>query len=352
MIKNRLSFIQDKLSEQAALFITKESDIHYYTGFNFLVSEEREAYLIITKSSANLLYASFNPLTKIDEITYFPDIYKSKLIEHLKSIIKKNSIKEISIDKSQTYVLESELLGSLEIKVTEMSSTLIPNQKMVKDKEEILHIKKAAKISKKSFKELQKKIKAGITEIKIKELLEKIMKEKGSEQPAFPTIVAFGENSALPHHQPTNKKLKNNMAVLIDFGATYKNYRSDITRSFWFGDHPTKEYKKIENIIHEAYKRGLETTSKGLNKPVSNIDKATREYIKEAGYGQSFIHTTGHGLGLDIHEFPSINWKEETKLINDIIFTIEPGIYLQGKFGIRYENTICFNEKETLEITL
>lgn len=350
--KDRLSFIQDKLSSHSALFITKENDIHYYTGFNFLMSEKREAYLVLTKSSVNLLYASFNPLTKKEGIEYFPNIYKSKLTSHLKEIIKKDNIKEIKINKSQTYVSESDLLNSLGIKVTEMSLTLISQQKMVKDEQEILHIKKAAKISKRSFKELQKKIKVGITEIKVKELLEKIMKEKGSEKPAFPTIVAFEENSALPHHQPTNKKLKNNMAILIDFGAIYKNYRSDMTRSFWFGDHPTKEYKKVENIIYEAYKKGLNAAQNGLNKPVYKIDRATRKYIKKAQYGQQFIHTTGHGLGLDIHEFPSINWKEETKLVNNIVFTIEPGIYLEGKFGIRYENTICFNEKETLEITL
>jgi Xaa-Pro aminopeptidase len=349
---NRLSFIQEKLPLHSALFITKESDIHYYTGFNFLVSEEREAYLIITKKSANLLYSSFNPLTKQDGIDYFPDIYKSKLIDHLKKIIEKDDIKEIKINKFQTYVSESEILASLGVKVTEMSSTHIPLQKMIKDEQEILHIKKAAKISKRSFKELEKKIKVGITEQKVKEILEKIMKEKGCEKPAFPTIVAFGENSALPHHQPTDMKLKSNMAVLIDFGASYKGYRSDMTRSFWFGDHPTKEYKKIENIIHEAYKKGLHAARNGLNKPVSNIDKATREYIEEAEYGEYFIHTTGHGLGLDIHEFPSLNWKEKTNLVNDIVFTIEPGIYLEGKFGIRYENTICFNEKETLEITL
>ncbi|MDH5532916.1 MAG: aminopeptidase P family protein [Candidatus Pacebacteria bacterium] len=350
--KNRLSFIQDKLPSHTALFITKESDIHYYTGFNFLVSEERESYLVITKKSANLLYSSFNPLTKHNCLEYYPDIYKSKLTSHLKEIIKKDDIKEIKINKSQTYVSESDLLGSLEVKITEMSPTHIPHQKMIKDEQEILHVKKAAKISKRSFQELEKKIKVGITEEKVKELLEKIMKEKGSEKPAFPTIIAFGENSALPHHQPTDKKLKNNMAVLIDFGATYKGYRSDMTRSFWFGDHPTKEYKKVEEIIHGAYKKGLNAARNGINKPVSDIDRATREYIKEAGYGQFFIHTTGHGLGLDIHEFPSINWKEETKLKDNIIFTIEPGIYLKGKFGIRYENTICFNKKETLEITL
>ena len=233
-----------------------------------------------------------------------------------------------------------------------MSPTLIPYQKMIKDEQEILNIKKACKISKKSFKELEKKIKAGISEIKVKELLEKIMKEKGSQQPAFPTIVAFGENTALPHHQPTDKKLTENMAVLIDFGASFNSYKSDMTRSFWFGDHPTREYKKVEETVMEAYKIGLNTAQSGLNEPVCEIDRATREYIKQSQYGPQFIHTTGHGLGLDIHEFPSINWKEETKLTNDLIFTIEPGIYLEDKFGFRYENTIYFNQKETLELTL
>jgi len=355
MSNPRLTNLQKNIKSQDAFFITKESDIHYYTGFNFLVQEEKESYLLVSKNSVYLIYSSFNPVSKQDGITYLTDIYPTKLKTNLRYIIQKEKIKKVYIDKNHTSVTEFEILSSLDLSINPLPSEIIDGQKMIKDKQEIKLTKKACQISQKAFKETFKKIKLGMSEIEVKELLEKTLNKFGSQKIAFPTIIAFGKNGALPHHQPTEKKLENNMAILIDFGATYKNYRADMSRSFWFGDQPTDEYIKIKKIVKKAYELALEASKKGINKPVSVIDLAARQYIKEKGYEDQFIHTTGHGLGLEIHEKPSINWSNKQKLLNNTVFTIEPGIYLKNKFGFRYENTVLVDKNhkdKVLELTL
>ncbi|NCN87631.1 MAG: M24 family metallopeptidase [Candidatus Pacebacteria bacterium] len=354
MSSTRLKKLQENIEKNQAFFITKESDIYYYTEFNFLVPEEKESYLIVTQDSVYLIYASFCPVTKSQDIIYLTDIYPEKLRFNLRHIIEKENIKKVFIDKSHTSVTEFEILGSLDLSINPIPAQIIEQQRMIKDSSEINLIKEACKISKKSFEIVRNKLKEGMTEIEVEELLEETMSEQGSQKPAFPTIIAFGENGALPHHQPTKKKLDKNTAILIDFGATYQNYRSDMTRSFWFGDDPTDEFRKIEEIVKKAYSLALDV-SRNTNVTASQIDLSAREYIKYQGYSDQFIHTTGHGLGLEIHEKPSLNWKNDEKLLNKTVFTIEPGIYLKGKFGFRYENTILLDKdtkEKVLELTL
>ncbi|NCN03804.1 MAG: M24 family metallopeptidase [Candidatus Pacebacteria bacterium] len=354
MSNSRLKNLQLKIDQNQAFFITKESDIYYYTGFNFLVPEEKEAYLIVTTNFAYLIYASFCPVIKKGQIIYLTDIYPEKLKFNLRHIIQKENITQVFIDKSHTSVTEFEILGSLNLSINPIPSQIIDKQRMIKSTEEIKLITKACKISLKSFEIVKDKLKVGMTEIELKDLLEQTMISLGSQKPAFPTIAAFGENGALPHHQPTSRQLKENTPILIDFGATYQKYRADMTRSFWFGANPSEEYIKVEKIVEKAYSLALKI-SKKIGVTASQIDHAAREYIKSQGYGDNFIHTTGHGLGLDIHEKPSLNWKNDQQLVDMTVFTIEPGIYLTGKFGFRYENTILLdiNSKEkVLELTL
>jgi Xaa-Pro aminopeptidase len=354
MSNARLKNLQLKIDQYQAFFITKESDIYYYTGFNFLVPEEKEAYLIVTKNCAYLIYASFCPVTKNKQLIYLTDIYPEKLKFNLRHIIQKENIKKVFIDKSHTSVTEFEILGSLDLSINPIPSQIIDKQRMIKTPTEIKLIKKACKISKKSFEIVKNKLEVGMTEIKLKDILEQTMITLGSQKPAFPTIVAFGENGALPHHQPTSRQLKENTPILIDFGATFQGYRADMTRSFWFGDSPSKEFTKVRKIVKHAYSLALDK-SKGKAVTACQIDLAAREYIKSQDYGDYFIHTTGHGLGLDIHEKPSISRKNEQLLENMTVFTIEPGIYLKEKFGFRYENTILLDinsQEKVLELTL
>ncbi|MGC8867628.1 MAG: M24 family metallopeptidase, partial [Elusimicrobiales bacterium] len=155
---------------------------------------------------------------------------------------------------------------------------------------------------------------------------------------SFDTIVAFGENSALPHHETSERKLRRNEAVLIDFGCIYHRYCSDMTRTFFYGK-PTEEFLKVYKTVELAQKKGIEAVKEGVLS--DEIDKICRQTISEHGYGQYFIHGTGHGVGLDIHEDPTLNPKTSIKLLQGMTITIEPGIYLYGKFGVRIEDTVC-----------
>ncbi len=151
------------------------------------------------------------------------------------------------------------------------------------------------------------------------------------------------------------------MPVLWDFGATVNGYRSDMSRSFWFGKTPSADFKKVKKLVHQAYEAAVKTLVVGSagTAPKENssartaqlVDQAARELITAAGFGAQFIHTTGHGVGLDIHEPPSLNWKSPAPLKPGMVVTVEPGIYLEGNLGYRHENTVIVTETGYQEIT-
>jgi Xaa-Pro dipeptidase len=190
----------------------------------------------------------------------------------------------------------------------------------------------------------------GVTELQLAEECEVLFKKYGSNQLAFPPVIAFGSHTALPHHQPTNTALKKEMAVLLDIGGRVDGYCGDMTRTWWFGDVVPEEFTKLEKIVLEAYAAGLAAVHVGCGS--DEIDQQARNVIDKAGYGKYFIHTTGHGVGLEIHEQPSVYFKKKVLLPEHAVFTIEPGIYLDGKFGYRYENTILIEATGAKELTL
>ena len=162
------------------------------------------------------------------------------------------------------------------------------------------------------------------------------MQAAGATRPSFDLVVAFGANSALPHHEVSTRVLKKNEAVLIDFGCVYDFYCSDITKTFFYGK-PDAEFKKVYSIVESAYKKSVKALKSGVK--ASFIDKVGRDLITDEGYGQYFTHGTGHGMGLEPHEAPSLYSKSKDILKEGMILTVEPGIYLNGKFGVRIEDT-------------
>ncbi len=346
----RLKNFQVHLDPQTAVLLSKPADIIYFVDFGFLVPEEREAFLLITKSKATLFHHSFSPTKKNNFCQYVAGINPEQLGVNLKKQFEALNIKRLLIDKTNLVVGEWESLSTLSVKIEALSKDWLGLQKMSKDQNEVEKMTKAGAISAQAFAKLRRKIKVGQTEQEIAQNLKEILKKLGSEQEAFPTIVAFGENSALPHHQPTDKKLETNQAVLIDFGATNSGYRSDMTRSFWFGPNPSKEYQEVLKTVKKAYQMGVKTLSLP-SITASQIDRAVRNYITKAQYGEYFIHTTGHGLGIEIHEAPSIYLTNHTVLPNNCVITIEPGIYLTGKYGVRYENTLLLQDGQVSSLT-
>lgn len=207
----------------------------------------------------------------------------------------------------------------------------------VKEGEEIEVLRKSCRIAARAFGLVKPRIKTGRTELSVYRELEDTMQAMGAKGPSFNLIVGFGPNSAMPHHETSERKLRNNEAVLLDYGCVYGNYCSDMTRSYFHGK-AGEEYKKVYATVAASQKAGLAKVRAGVK--TRDVDAACRNYISDAGYGQYFIHGTGHGIGLEIHEFPRLNTTFEAVLRAGMAVTVEPGIYLSGKFGVRIEDSV------------
>lgn len=201
---------------------------------------------------------------------------------------------------------------------------------------EIEKIEIASKIADDCFEYICKKIKVGMTEIEIASLMDDFMLMHGASALSFDTIVGSGINSAQIHSMPSNRKIESGDIILLDFGCVYDGYCSDISRTI-FVDSITEEQKKIYSIVLEAQRAGVKNISAGML--ASEADAISRDVIKRAGF--DFAHALGHGVGKEVHERPTISPKNKSDiLVEGVVFTIEPGIYLDNKFGVRIEDTV------------
>jgi len=286
-------------------------------------------------------------------------IESSNLIEDTKLLLKKNKIKKIVFDPNDFNLsFYQKLTADLktDFKPQENFSKL---KRIIKTDEEIKYLKKAATIGRDGFKQLAKYIaKNGFNEkesfLHFK-AIEK-MSSFGKYDLSFDPIVAINENAAKPHALPTSKKLKLNDLILVDAGVKYKRYCSDRTctsnanfERFSFKREQTFKNKKHQKIYDLVYKAQLNAINKArVGMKASQIDKLTRDVIEKAGFGKYFVHSTGHGVGLDIHEFPNINSKSDVIIEDNMVFTIEPGIYLPKEFGVRIEDTVVMKNGKAL----
>lgn len=202
-----------------------------------------------------------------------------------------------------------------------------------KSDEEVKKLQLAAEISKRAIEKTLPQITLGMTEKEVAWIFEKTARELGADRISFPTVVAFGENSATPHHETSDRKLKKNETVLIDFGVKKNGYCSDCTRTYFSGK-PTTEFLRVWNLVFSAQQLGISLVKAG--KKVAEIDTAVRSYFGEEQ--SAFCHSLGHGVGLQIHEAPSMSEKSKEELITGDCITIEPGLYFEEKFGIRIED--------------
>ena len=216
------------------------------------------------------------------------------------------------------------------------------NKTTVKTQDEIAKIIKAAEIIDDVFDYILGELKEGVTELEISDKIKAKVIELGGSDVSFPTIVAFGAGGCEPHHEPTDKKLEKGEFVTIDMGAIYEGYCSDFTRTIAFGE-ISDEQRKVYEIVLKAYKLGMDGVVEGAG--CKAVDALTRDYISLCGYGDNYIHGTGHGVGTEIHENPYVNTRSDETLKNNEVITIEPGIYIQDKLGVRIENMIIVGTK-------
>jgi Xaa-Pro aminopeptidase len=220
--------------------------------------------------------------------------------------------------------------------------SLVERLRQVKDQEELKKIRQAVKITLKAFEFIRDFLKPGIREIEVAAELERFIRYNGAGTSAFEIIVASGPNAAYPHHITSPKKLRNGEPVLIDMGVDYAGYKSDLTRTFFLGK-ITPLARKVYDTVRLAQEKALRLIKPGAR--VNSIDKAARRYITQKGYGRYFGHNLGHGVGLEVHEAPSISAKENNTLESGMVFTVEPGIYLPSKLGVRSEDMVLVTQK-------
>ncbi len=218
----------------------------------------------------------------------------------------------------------------------------------IKDDREISAIRKACAISSKVAEEIPSMLKVDITEKEVASIMDNRMRELGGEGNAFETIAAFGPNASMPHHYPTDKKLKKGDVALFDFGTKYARYCSDMTRTVFFGE-PSDILKRAYKTVKEAQEAGFQCYSDGV--PASEADIQARKVIDAGEFKGKMIHTFGHGLGMSIHEAISIYCKSEQTLREGNVISAEPGIYLPGIGGIRIEDTCLVNKKGAERLT-
>jgi len=215
---------------------------------------------------------------------------------------------------------------------------LISSLRVHKDEKELFFMGKAAEIAQTAFNQSLAIIRPGISEIELaQELTIQILRAGSDNDSEFSAIIASGPNSANPHHTPSERKLQAGDALVIDWGAKYHGYYSDLTRNVHLGE-PSEEYRQVYDTVLKANKAGRAAGAPGVS--AGQVDQATRKVINDAGFGQWFTHRTGHGLGLEGHEPVYIFGENQEKLETGMVYTIEPGIYLPGKFGVRIEDDV------------
>ena len=217
--------------------------------------------------------------------------------------------------------------------------------RIIKTEDELSDIIKSAFITDEVFDLVLDYIEIGMTEKEVAKFIEQSFIKLGGERLSFDTIVAFGENGAEPHHVPCDRKLSGAEFVTIDMGTVVGGYCSDFTRTFAVGG-ATKEMIDFYEAVREAEKIGAGALKDGVK--CFDVDKAVRDYLTEKGYGDKFVHGTGHGVGLEIHEAPTLNTKSDEVLKDNMVVTVEPGVYIEGSLGVRIENLYIVGRAEPL----
>lgn len=229
------------------------------------------------------------------------------------------------------------------------SGDLVGSLVMVKTDEEVALIKKAADIAAKVYSQVLEIARPGMRELDLATEISYIGRKLGSEGDAFDIIVASGPRGALPHGRASNKKMKKGELVTLDFGCIYNGFNSDMTRTFGFG-RPSQEAREIYDIVLRAEQMGVKGARAGIS--AKDLDDICRDEIGRAGYAEAFGHSTGHGLGIEVHEAPGVSWRGADQILEEnMVVTIEPGIYLPGRCGVRIEDDVVITREGCRSLT-
>lgn len=338
----RIKELQNLFSslETNAFLVSAPSDIFYLTGFKGLSSSERESILLINKDRAFLLIPELykESAQKYSSYVIFIDNVQNgkSLFTALKSHFHPNII--LGIEEDNLTIRELKLLkNNYELRYKDIGAVL-EAKRQTKDKTELAFIKKAAEITDKTFFQIVRYFKPQTTEKNIARTLSQIMEDLGADKPAFEPIVASGVTSSLPHYFASNRKI-NSGILLIDAGASFKGYNADLTRTFYLGK-PDNLFKSRYYLLLKTQQRLISLLKPGLNE--ESVWLKTIENLNDQS--EYFVHGTGHGVGIDIHEPPYFRSGRKNKLVPNMTVTIEPGIYYPKWGGIRIEDLVLITK--------
>jgi Xaa-Pro aminopeptidase len=317
-----------------ALIVSALPNIRYLCGFS-----GSNGLLILSGGDATLLTDPRYTIRAAEESSAKVEVVKGSLFAAALKLIAKKRWKRVGFEANRIpYGSYAELEKDLPPKASlHPVNGLIEHQRMVKTDAEIALIRESILTNSKAFDGALKLLKPSMTETDLAAELEYQMRRNGAEKPAFDTIVAAGANSALPHAQPSTEILGSNRLLLIDMGAMQAGYASDMTRMLHLGK-PGQKARKLYKAVLEAQLAGISAVRE--NTTAGAVDRTTRNVLKAHGYEDLFVHSTGHGLGLEIHEPPRVGKKDKTVLKAGMVITIEPGAYMEGFGGVRIEDTV------------
>lgn len=336
----RLSKLKNSLKDGEALYVNVPEEVFYLTGFTggdsslfivpggmYFITDGRytEQFRLEIRVEANL------------------EVVKPgrRLLALLKSLTGDLSVKTLLLSKREISLEFAEEFGKAfeGLKAPELvNTTLIKDMRLCKDEYEIEVIRNNLMITELGYHMILPLIEAGRSEKEVAADLEHYLVKNGAKGPSFETIVASGPRSAMPHGTASPKIIENDEVILLDFGITKDGYCSDFTRCYYLAKIIDPKIREIHNIVHEALKKAESVVKDGVK--ASDVHEAASGVIRDAGYGEFFTHSTGHGVGLQVHEAPAVTSGEETVLSEGMIITVEPGIYLPDKGGIRLEDMV------------
>ena len=346
---DRIQALVEKLPQEVdGALITSTVNRHYFTGLR----SSAGVLLVTRKGCSALLDFRYIEVAR-RTIQSCEVILQEKLEEQLPQLVKKYGVRRLALETTYQTIGEmnrfQKLLPEVELLTGEEVDKTILQLRRVKDEEEIGHIRDAQAITDKSFSEMLNVIKAGMTERQVAAELEYRLKKNGADGLAFATIAVAGPNSSMPHGVPGDRPLQAGDFLTLDFGAASAGYCSDMTRTVDIG-HVTEEMEKVYNLVLEAQLASIAKIAPGV--PCVEVDAAARDLIYGAGYEGCFGHGTGHSLGLQIHEDPRFSTTAgEAVCQPGIVMSVEPGVYLSGRFGCRIEDIVLITPEGCQDLT-
>jgi Xaa-Pro dipeptidase len=358
MYTSRLEHLRLQVANKAAcVALMPGANLRYFTGLTIQVSERPTVAFVPAEGPLTVLLPELEApaaRTCLPEearwVTYQDDEGHEQAFHQVAAMLdldgKPIAVEYLAMRLLEARRIEQAFAGSMLL----ATEPWLPALRMAKDEAEIVRMRQAVEIAEQAMQRLldEAAIRPGRTELEVAADLQIAMLREGGQGEAFPPIVVAGRNSAAPHASPSSRPLAAGDLVIIDWGAVYQGYRSDITRTFVLGT-PTSEMVRMYDAVLAANQAGRMTVRPGL--AAQEVDKAARQAIARAGYGSYFVHRTGHGLGLEIHEPPYIVEGSLDLLQPGVTFTVEPGIYLPEVGGIRIEDDVVVTEKGSDTLT-